>query len=292
MINKSILISTFLVLFLFGESDDYEILNYQYKVKKYDALRVYLDCSIGNLTMKAGNNRYIINGNIKYNSNLSKPVVGLTDKNNISRLDLKIKPNNSSTEDNSKSLINSLIEDGNDNYKIKFEMPTKMSTDMYFDFGLGKADLDLTGLRISQLVIDCGLSDVTLVKTKPNIINCDKVQISTGMTDFNSTALGNFNASNYIFDVGIGSAEIDMSGSSNKDSKLKIDVTVGSLELKLPTNTNIELTVNKNMLSSVNVKGLVSSGDGKYNSRKNQKRWSTMRADVSVGLGSVDIIVD
>ena len=291
MITKSIFISTFLVLFLFGESEDYEILNYQYKVKKYDALRVYLDCSIGNLTMKAGNNRYIINGNIKYNSNLSKPVVGLTDKNNISRLDLKIKPNNS-TEDNSKSLINSLIEDGNDNYKIKFEMPTKMSTDMYFDFGLGKADLDLTGLRISQLVIDCGLSDVTLVKTKPNIINCDKVQISTGMTDFNSTGLGNFNASNYIFYVGVGSAEIDMSGAANKDSKLKIDVTVGSLELKLPTNTNIELTVNKNMLSSVNVKGLISSGDGRYNSRKNQKRWSTMRADVSVGLGSVDIIVD
>ena len=292
MINKSIFISTFLIVFLFGESDDYEILNYQYKVKKYDALRVYLDCSIGNLIMKAGNNRYIITGNIKYNSMLSKPIVGLTDKNNISRLDLKIKPNNSSTEDNSKSLINSLIEDGNDNYKIKFEMPTKMSTDMYLDFGLGKADLDLTGTRISQLIIDCGLSDVTLVNTKPNIISCDKVQISTGMTDFNSTGLGNFNASNYIFDVGVGSAEIDMSGSANKDSKLKIDVTVGSLELKLPTNTNIELTVNKNMLSSVNVKGLISSGDGRYNSRKNQKRWSTMKAEVSVGLGSVDIIVD
>ena len=130
--------SNFLIVFLFGESGDYKILNYQYKVKKYDALRVYLDCSIGSLTMKAGNNRYIITGNIKYNSMLSKPVVGLSDKNNISRLDLKINPNNSSTKDNSKSLINSLIEEGNDNYKIKFEIPTKMSTDMYLDFGLGK----------------------------------------------------------------------------------------------------------------------------------------------------------
>ena len=130
------------------------------------------------------------------------------------------------------------------------------------------------------------------MNTKPNIISCDKVHVSTGMTDFNSTGLGNFNASNYIFDVGVGSAEIDMSGSANKNSELKIDVTVGSLELKLPSNTNIELTVKKNKLSSVNVKGLISSGDGKYNSRKNQKRWSTMKAEVSVGLGSVDITVD
>ena len=103
-------------MFLFGESDDYEILNYQYKVKKYDALRVYLDCSIGNLTLKAGNDRHIISGNIKYNSMLSKPIVRLTDKYNISRLDLKIKPYNSSAEDNSKSLINSVFEEGNDNY--------------------------------------------------------------------------------------------------------------------------------------------------------------------------------
>ena len=90
----------------------------------------------------------------------------------------------------------------------------------------------------------------------------------------------------------MGSAEIDMSGSANRNSSLAIDVTVGSLELILPTNTNIELIINNNMLSSVNVKGLVSSGDGKYKSRNNQKRWSTIKAEVSVGIGSVDISVD
>jgi hypothetical protein len=140
--------------------------------------------------------------------------------------------------------------------------------------------------------MDCGLSDVTLVNTKSNIINCEKVHISTGIADFNSLGLGNFNASNYIFDVGVGSAEVDMSGSANKDSHVDINVTVGSLELKLPTNTNIELIINKNMLSSVNVKGLISSGEGKYSSRETQKRWATMKAEVSVGVGSVDIFVD
>ena len=167
-----------------------------------------------------------------------------------------------------------------------------MSTDMNLNFGLGKVDLDFSGLRISQLVMDCGLSDVTLVNTKSNIINCEKVHISTGIADFNSLGLGNFNASNYIFDVGVGSAEVDMSGYANKDSHVDINVTVGSLELKLPTNTNIELIINKNMLSSVNVKGLISSGDGEYKSRKTQKRWATMKAEVSVGVGSVDISVD
>ena len=292
MKNKLIPITVLAVALLMGKSDDYKTLDYKYKVKKYDALRVYFDCSIGNLTMRSSNNRYIITGNIEFNSTLSKPIVELTNKNNISRLDIKIKPDKANNNDNNKSLINSLIEDGNDNYKINFQMPTKMSTDMNLNFGLGKVDLDFSGLRISQLVMDCGLSDVTLVNTKSNIIECEKVHITTGIADFNSLGLGNFNASNYIFDVGIGSAEIDMSGSANKDSHLDIDVTVGSLELKLPTNTNIELIINKNMLSSVNVKGLISSGDGIYNSRETQKRWVTMKAEVSVGVGSVDISVD
>ena len=292
MKNKLIPITILATVLLIGKSDDYKTLDYKYKVKKYDALRVYFDCSIGNLTMRSSNNRYIITGNIEFNSSLSTPIVELTNKNNISRLDIKIKPDKSNNDDNTMSFINSLIEDGNDNYKINFQMPTKMSTDMNLNFGLGKVDLDFSGLRISQLVMDCGLSDVTLVNTKSNIINCEKVHISTGIADFNSLGLGNFNASNYIFDVGVGSAEVDMSGSANKNSRLKIDVTVGSLELKLPTNTNIELIINKNMLSSVNVKGLISSGEGKYSSRETQKRWATMKAEVSVGVGSVDIFVD
>ena len=288
--NKLIYIIIFGVVLLIAKPDDYKTIEYQYKVKKYDALRVYFDCSIGNLVMKPSKNRYIIIGNINYNSTMAKPIAELTDKNNISRLDLKVKPNK--TNNNTKSFINSLMEDGNDNYKINFEMPTKMSIDMNLNFGLGKVDLDFSGLRIAQLVMNCGLSDVTLINTKSNIINCEKIHISTGVSDFNSLGLGNFNASNYIFDVGMGSAEIDMSGSANKNSDLKIDVTIGSLELKLPKNTNIELIINKNMLSSVNVKGLISSGDGKYISRDTQKRWATMKAEISVGLGSVDISVN
>ena len=291
MKNKLIYLAIFGVVFLVAKSDDYKTLKYQYKIKKYDALRVYFDCSIGNLIMKPSKNRYIITGNINYNSAMVKPTVELTNKNNISRLDLKVKPDKTS-DNNTKSFINSLIEDGNDNYKINFEIPTKMSTDMNLNFGLGKVDLDFSGLRIAQLVINCGLSDVSLVNTKSNIINCEKIHISTGVSDFNSLGLGNFNASKYIFDVGMGSAEIDMSGSANKNSDLKIDVTVGSLELKLPKNTNIELIINKNMLSSVNVKGLISSGDGEYTSRNTQKRWATMKAEISVGLGSVDISVN
>ena len=285
--NFQFLITFFLTsLFIYGDSKNIKSLEYQYKLKKYDALRFYFDCSIGNLKIRPSNNRYIVNGDIFYNAEMPKPQLKLSDKNNIARLDFKVKPNSSSA---SASTLSSLIDKGNDNYKINFKLPTKIATDMNLNFGFGKVDLDFSGIRISSLVMDCGLSDVTLVSKKPNIISCDNIKISTGISDFNSIGLGNFNSSKYTFDVGMGSAEIDMSGSINNNTTVKIEVSVGSLELKLPFNTNINLSINQNMLSSVNVKDLVSTGEGKYESKDYQKRWSSMNIEISVGIGSVDV---
>ena len=84
--NKLIPITILAAALLIGKSDDYKTLDYKYKVKKYDALRVYFDCSIGNLTMGSSNNRYIITGNIEFNSSLSTPIVELTNKNNTVRI--------------------------------------------------------------------------------------------------------------------------------------------------------------------------------------------------------------
>ena len=274
---------------LYGESRETESINNQYNLKKYDALRIYFDCSIGNLKIRPSNNRYIVTSNISYSSIFSKPEIKLSDKNNVARLDFKVSPEGISANANT---FNSLLDKGNDNYIINFQMPTKISTDMNLSFGLGKVDLDFSDLRISKLMMDCGLSDVTLISKKSNIINCESIKISTGVSDFNSVGLGNLNSSFYHFDVGVGSAEIDMSGSANRDTKVKIEVTLGSLELKLPKNTNLNLIVDQNILSSVNIKDLVSSGDGRYESKENQKRWASMDIEISVGVGSIDVFME
>ncbi len=289
-IIKPILIVT--VLNILNAKQDNTKLDFQYKLKKFDALRVYFDIGIGNLVLTPNNNRYILTSDIHFNPNLKKPIVDLSDKNNIAKLDVKINPHKNFNRESSKALFNNLMEDGSDNYKLNFQMPSKISTDINFKFGIGKVNLDFTNLRISQLKMDCGLSDVTMINKKSNLVKCEIVQIETGVADFNSSGLGNFNASKYVFDIGMGSADIDLSGSNNRDCDLKINVSVGSLELTLPKNKNIELKINKNMFSSINVDGLVSKGEGEYISKENQKRWSTIKTEISVGLGSLDIIVN
>ena len=92
--NIRFLITFFLIsLFIYGDSKNIKSLQYQYKLKKYDAIRVYFDCSIGNLKIRPSNNRYFIDGDIFYNAEMPEPQLKFSDKNNIARLDLKVKPN-------------------------------------------------------------------------------------------------------------------------------------------------------------------------------------------------------
>ena len=92
---------------LYGESKETESINNQYNLKKYDALRIYFDCSIGNLKIRPSNNRYIVTSDISYSSILSKPEINLSDKNNVARLDFKVSSEGISANANT---FNSLLD--------------------------------------------------------------------------------------------------------------------------------------------------------------------------------------
>ena len=82
--NIRFLITFFLIsLFIYGDSKNIKSLEYQYKLKKFDAVRVYFDCSIGNLKIRPSNNRYYIDGKIIYNADMPEPKLKFSDKNNI-----------------------------------------------------------------------------------------------------------------------------------------------------------------------------------------------------------------
>ena len=159
--------------------------DYQYNLKKFDSFRAYINFGIGKLNLGPGQRRYILTGSIDYDKSLMAPNVSFTSQNNIAKLIVDIKADMRFGNDNGNFSMDDLnINKDDNNYKINFKMPTRIATDMHLDFGLGEAELDLTNLRISQFKMDCGLSDVRMKVSKPNRIDCDIVEISTGISDY------------------------------------------------------------------------------------------------------------
>ncbi|MFH1850768.1 MAG: hypothetical protein ABIA75_00325, partial [Candidatus Neomarinimicrobiota bacterium] len=172
--------------------------------------------------------------------------------------------------------------------EVNFKLPPAVPIDMELDFGLGDAHIDLTGLSISELNLECGLSDVRLEVEKPNDYKCREVYIESGLGDFNAYGLGNLRSKYLNLEVGLGAAYVDLSQQTT-DMSGDISVGLGSLELVLPEKANIKIRVDDSFLSSVDVDDLVKTGHKEWSTTSWNSRQPTIELDISIGLGSVDI---
>ena len=163
-----------------------------------------------------------------------------------------------------------------------------MPTDFELDFGMGEANLDLSGIQIMSLNIECGMGSVELEINTQNNIQCEIVDIQTGMGEFTGRGLSNLNAEIVNIEVGMGAAELDFSDAINGDMEIELEVGLGSIELILPNNVNISAKVHDHFLSSIELESLVKKRN-KYVSEHWDNSKPTVTLDMSVGLGSIEL---
>ncbi len=113
------------------------------------------------------------------------------------------------------------------------------------NYGIGNADIDLSGLAIKNLKINTGSADVNLgyVSGKFNKIEMDTFMVTV---DMGSLTVGNVNlsrAKTIIAEVGFGSLFLDLSKKNSTKSHISASVGAGNLEISIPS-SQIPIIVN------------------------------------------------
>ncbi len=175
---------------------------------------------------------------------------------------------------------------------MEFYFPPQIKTDLFLDFGVGDAEINLTDISITKLNINCGLSDVELEINKRNNVVCESVSIENGLGDLSVSGLGNLAAKDIDINIGLGSADIDFTGDRIYDMDINVDVGLGSLDMVLPNKTNIKIYVDSSFLSSVDIYGLKQKKNKLWVSPNWESDYPTISMDVNVGMGSVDIVIE
>lgn len=258
--------------------------HYKFSTRQYKDLDVSISYGLGELYIGPNEEKDKIEGYISYNSHRITPKVILE---NVSSSGVfTVKTEKIRDDDECRKKLRDF-----DN-EMEFYFPADIKTDMFLDFGVGDAEIDLTDIAISKLNVNCGLSDVEIEINKRNEIVCKNVNIESGLGDLEVYRLGNLAANNIDINVGLGSADIDLTGDKIYDMEVDVDVGLGALDMILPDNANIEIYVDASFLSSVDIYGL---------KQKKNKYWvttdwdsdnPTISMDVNVGMGSVDISVE
>ncbi|NOZ74345.1 MAG: hypothetical protein GXO90_03065 [FCB group bacterium] len=269
---------------------------YHYSVDDISNLKMNFEYGFGKLTIKPLKETKAILGSLTYNPTQTVPKVDYKKSGDSGTLTVEV--NNPGLDNGTKTHINFNLKhlefDSKDNRiksEIDFVLPTALPSRLNLDFGLGDADLDLSGIALRGLRIDCGLSDVDIFFGKPNQVICDSITLSNGLGDLRAEGLGFANAKRLDLEVGLGSAYIDLRGQTRSNMDIDAQVGLGTLNLILPENVNIRIEVGKSFLSSVDISGLRSREENIYTSPEWKSGRPTITIELQVDLGSADVYI-
>ncbi len=174
-------------------------------------------------------------------------------------------------------------------WKVYLTEETPYSLDL--DYGLGNANIDLSGLAVQKLKINTGSADVNVSYNSgmENKVAMDTFFVKVDMGSLNARQLNLSRSTVVVADVGFGNMFLDFGGEKPSTSNHVIgSVGAGNLVIQLPNeNVPVMVKINDSWLCSVNLsKNLKKIGDNKFANAaftKNSKDALTFDLDVSMG---------
>jgi hypothetical protein len=179
-----------------------------------------------------------------------------------------------------------------DQNHLEVTLSENYPTDLSLEVGACEADVDLGGLRLTQLKIDVGASSGDIQFSKPNPERMRDMKISAGAASVNLVSLGNANFEHFKFDGGVGKFRIDLRGEYHGESEIVMSIGLGSATIILPEGIPVQIHADRdNWLSSVDLHShkLEEVGENEYQSPGFDTAKTRIILRLDVGLGSADV---
>lgn len=157
------------------------------------------------------------------------------------------------------------------------------------DLGVIKGEMDLGGLQLSDCKISTAVSKATMNFKDRNLRKLDNLNIENGVGKLQMYNLGNANFTEFVFEAGVGSYELDFSGDFSDDAEATIEIGMGKLEIFLPRNIGVRIKIDQSFLSSLDIDEVYKDGDYYYNDKWDS---SAPKLDLNIdsGVAAVDIV--
>ena len=107
--------------------------------------------------------------------------------------------------------------------------------------GAYKADLDFSGVPITNLEIADGASEAKVLFASPNPVRMQTFKYTTGASNVEIKGLSNANIDIFTFLGGAGSAILDFSGNLMGNMSVEISSGVGTIRIRVPEGTHCVL---------------------------------------------------
>jgi hypothetical protein len=162
-------------------------------------------------------------------------------------------------------------------------------SDLALDVTLGAVDgdLELGGLRLTDLALEAGASRATVRFSQPNAARCRSATLRSGAAELSVLGLGNSRCDNIAFEGGVGRVTLDFGGTWTSSARVQVKMALGEVALRLPRQVGVRLTLDK-FLASFEPQGLVRRGTS-YLSPGYDQAARHLDIDVTTAVGGVTV---
>lgn len=153
--------------------------------------------------------------------------------------------------------------------------------------GAADGDLELGGLRLTDLSLEAGASRATVRFSQPNATRCRVAALSAGAAELTVLGLGNSRCDRIAFEGGVGRVTLDFGGAWTSSSSVEVKMALGEVALRLPRQVGVRITLDK-FLSTFEPQGLVRRGTS-YLSPGYDQAARHLDIDVTTAVGGVTV---
>ncbi|MCP4706370.1 MAG: hypothetical protein GY865_17365 [candidate division Zixibacteria bacterium] len=284
MFKRSLIFaSLFLLIFVtILTAGKYETKIFSFPADDIKKLEVSIELGAGEFLLEVGNIDEIAKANVEYDDR-SVDVYGEYKKRGttgVIEFESEIRKKfNIDTDDNNWDIV----------------LSDKFPTELNIDIGACEAEIDLGGLPLEYLDFDVGAAEVDILFSRPNPGMAEEIKIDAGAVELKVEELGNANFDRLSFDGGAGDFDIDFSGEYKGKSRAKISIGLGSAKIRIPSDLPVRIETSDSFLSSVDFRHedeRYLDGDDYYETKDFRRSDIGLDLEVSVGLGSIEIIFE
>jgi hypothetical protein len=173
--------------------------------------------------------------------------------------------------------------DRDDTGELRLALPTRVPLELDLELGGTQSTLELGGLALQSLRLECGATDATLMFSQPNRTRMSDLTIDVGAADLFALHLANANADQIRVHGGVGVVDLEFGGTWTRDLTVTTRLAVGKLILRVPPDVGLRLDVER-VLAGFDHDGLVKRDGAWYSTNYDSAQYKlTVRAETFFG---------
>lgn len=173
----------------------------------------------------------------------------------------------------------------------RIHLTKDLPTDLVANLGFGESTLDLTGLQLTNAMIETGASKAYIFCNQTNSQNLRNCSVRAGIGQCIFTGISNLNADRFAFRGALGSYHLGFDGHLTHNLDVVVEIGLGMCTLSIPpTTARVQVFFEDGLLSSFSFPGLAVRRDGYASSPGFDKSTSPiLTLHLSSGAGKISV---